>query len=240
MEVKYMDFSESKLLLSKAEIILQEIEASYTDYLARNEITEDMKLLIKDYLDKVNTALDFAAFQVFSTYCAKYIKPKDLERAEAKVYFPLRNNIKDFNNYIKKVFPGLLEDRPDIVEVFKKYQPFPLRPKWLFYLRDLAKHNKHRTFSKQVNRKDTKINYLSLPGNINFMGGGTLVTEGDTPLFEIDGAHIDLEDPPDGVSFNGTIEIDFIFLSIDQPVLKTLKRIYRSAPTVVNDLEKII
>ncbi|WP_424765687.1 hypothetical protein [Paenibacillus sp. sgz302251] len=234
-----MSFEESKLLLNQAKITLQEIESSYDHYLSLKDVSVELQLKIKDFLDKVNPALDYAAFKIFTTYCAKYVSPEKLNRAESIVYFPYKKNITDFEDYLKKVFPNLVADKPDIVDIFKKYQPFPARSKWLYYLRELVSHNKHRNFTKQSLRQTTNINYLNLPGG-NQLIGVTLVTEGNGQPISINGQHVDLENSPHNMGFNGSIETDFIFKDIDQPVLKTLKRIYASAPTVIKDLEQII
>ncbi|MBO0961437.1 hypothetical protein J1P26_17160 [Neobacillus sp. MM2021_6] len=236
-----MSLRESILLLKQAKQFLDQIESSYPVYLTQREASEELQIQIKDFLDKVNPALDFAAYHIFNTYCIPHVKG-DLGRAEAKVYFPLRDTNKAFDHYIKNIYPGLLEQRPDIVDVLRKYQPFPTRPKWLFHLRELAKHNKHRNLTKQSFRQSTHIDNLTFPG-----GGGirgiTIVNSNDVSAVSYYGQSIDFQNPnniPDYFNYSGSVDYDFVFIDINQPVLNTLKRIYRSAPTVIYDLEKIL
>jgi hypothetical protein len=182
--------------------------------------------------------LDYAAFFVFTEYCGPRIKveePEKLTFRESRVYFPCLKEQEKFDNYINDRFKHLAEEENKIVEVFKKYQPFPTKTKWLSYLKDLVNSNKHRTLLKQVRQHTTRINNLTASNGASITGL-TVISENDSFPFEFvneDGSKANI------TNFDGEHKIEFIFPNINQPVLPTLKRIIRSAPTVIKDIEEI-
>ncbi|WP_336863684.1 hypothetical protein [Peribacillus frigoritolerans] len=205
---------DSKILLHDAKRLLDEINHLYSDAIHAEEIPPILRVRVKQFLDNVNASLEFAAFEIFNTYCSEQVKqikrkPKDFERHENSIYFPVWDSKTAFDNYIDTKFVSLRNEQPDIVAILQKYQPFPTRPKWLRTLKDLVNTNKHRNLSKQSQRHVTHIKNLE-------------IHNGEIKNFE------------------GSTEQYISFDDIDQPVLKTLKRIFASAPTVIEDLEKIL
>ncbi|MED4267317.1 hypothetical protein [Priestia megaterium] len=233
-----MELEDSRILIDDAANLLEEIEILY----ARDiEIGEDSPLLrvrIKQFLENINSALEYAAFTAFTEFCADRVKNEranHFERIERNVYFPCKLQ-KDgdygFNKYMNERYPYLDQEKPEVIDVFEKYQPFPTRSKWLSNLKDLVNSNKHRQLSKQSHRKSMHINHL-----LTASGGGifgvTLEGSGSQPLISFEG------EGSQPISFDGSIEYFFTFDEIDQPVLKVLRRIYKSAPLIISDLEKI-
>lgn len=220
-----MNFSESKMLIEDAQHKLQEIEKLHANAF-RDEASKNLfKMKIKQYLESVFSALDYLAYTIFNEYSAKNVSSERLEGHKSKVYFPIRETEKEFLTLIKRTFPGLIEDYPEIVDIFRKYQPFPARSKWLLHLKVLANGNKHRNLTEQQFQRKVHIEHAET------LGGGTLKNV----------TLINAGNPFGGpfVSFKGSIEQGIVFEDIGQPVVKTLKRIYASAPTIIKDLESI-
>jgi hypothetical protein len=237
-----MTLSDSKILLEDAENLLKEIEIYYEKDLENGFVSPILRVRIKQYLDNVLASLEYATYEIFSKYCAKHIPANKLKRSEGRVYFPSLDEKSKFDNYINERFPKLLEEKAEIVDILAKYQPFPTRPKWLSHLKLLCNNNKHRYLSNQIHQTHTHIDNLLFPE-----GGGitgiTFVAQGDTQPIAYNDEPLDLENPnnlPAGVNYQGSVVKGFYFTEIDEPVLKTLKRIYRSAPSIISDLENCL
>ncbi len=237
-----MALTDSKILIEDAKNLLKEIEFLYERDLKNGFVSSVLRVRIKQYLDNVLASLEYATYEIFSKYCAKHISSNKLKGSESRVYFPSLDEKIKFDNYIDNRFPKLVEEKPEIVDILAKYQPFPTRPKWLKHLKLLCNNNKHRYLSNQVHQTHTHIDNLRFPGG-GGISGITLVTQGDTSPVAYGDYPLDLENPnnlPQGVSYKGAVVKDFYFAEINEPVLKTLKRIYRSAPTIILDLDTIL
>ncbi|MEZ0482659.1 hypothetical protein [Planococcus sp. SSTMD024] len=222
-----MNFSESKLLLRDAEEKLKEIEILYNKVFDNEGSTNLLKMKIKQYLDNVFSALDYLAFSIFMEYSAKNVPSVAIEGHKSKVYFPITESNKEFSKYVKRAFPGLIEENPEIVEAIRKYQPFPGRSKWLKDLKVLANGNKHRNLTKHTQQRDTYIK------EIKFANGAVIknfYVSSPDDILPFSGGPI--------ISIEGSTEKHIMFADLEKPVLKTLKRMYASAPTIIEDIEK--
>ncbi|MGE6550800.1 hypothetical protein ACQKFK_17765 [Bacillus mycoides] len=235
-----MSQSESQFILQDAEELLNEIEQSYKKYLAEESIPRELKNKIRNFLNNIESALDYKAFDIFSLYCAKNVKPEKLERHKKRVNFPLYTPKEWFNKKIDEIYPGLRIERPEIVSSFEKCQPLPSRSNWLSQFNFLVNNNKHRNFTKQTRKQTTHISYMEdILGNkfINctYEGSGQGIVYGNTPVNSFsDQPH------PYVKHLNATTYVDFIFKDINKSVLPTLKEIYIGANSIINDLEQNI
>lgn len=231
-----MILGDSHFLLHDATDLLKIIERYYDQSINDSEISIVLRLKIKHFLEDIKSALDYAAFHVFSTYCAKNVAPADLKNIEKHIYFPVRDRKDKFDSYIKGYFKGLLNERKDIVNLFESCQPFPNQSQWLHYLSDFVNKNKHRNLSHQRRSISGHIEHLELPGitirNLTVKNVGGILKIGDTVVN--DGNH------PAITKAKGTITVDYYFTDFDQPVLPTLQEILSEASKVISDLEKIL
>ncbi len=231
-----MQISDSRYLLHDAERLLGEIGKIHNDSLKMDSIPPQLKLKIKQFLENVDSALGYEAFNIFSKYCTV---PQDkLEQHESKLYFPVRNTKKSFDDFINRWYPGLKETKPEIITTLEKYQPFPNNSVWLSRLKYLVNKNKHRNLSKQSKRQSGHIGYMEdVMGNkfINctFENVGTALM--------VNGKAVDPSKPnPYIKQFIGNVESYLVFSDLNQPVLISLKEIYSGAFAIISDLEKSI
>ncbi|MCT8138650.1 hypothetical protein H1D32_13400 [Anaerobacillus sp. CMMVII] len=240
-----MVLEDSKILIDQSKQLLHEIEHIYEQDIRIGVDSPLLRVKIKLYLENINSALDYTAYKIFLEYCANAIKEREPDKysfREGRVYFPCLEEKSKFDNYINDRFKYLSAEKEEIIDILAKYQPFPLRSKWLKYLKELVNNNKHRYLSVHSCQTHTHFDNLIMPGGAQFRNL-TIVTEGDSVPIAYGDQPIDFQNPntiPEGTVFKGSVEKDFYFKEIDQPVLKTLKRIYRSAPTVINDIEKLL
>lgn len=231
-----MQISDSRILLQDAKRLLGEIETIHNEKVNNDLIPPDLKLKIKQFLENVDSALGYEAFNIFSKYCTV---PEDkLEQHESKLYFPVRNNKDSYDKFMNKWYPGLREEKPEIVTVLERHQPYPGQSLWLSRLKYLVNKNKHRNLSKQSKRQSGHIGYMEdIFGNTftnsYFENVGTAIM--------INGKSIDPSKPNPYIKhFSGKIESYFVFSEINQPVLNSLKEIYSGAIAIITELEAMI
>jgi hypothetical protein len=234
-----MNQSESQYMLKDAKELLTEIENLYSEYLTQETAPRSLMNKIRNFLLNIESALDYLAFDIFSTYCPKHILPEKLESKRKRVNFPLYDSKSWFDKKINDMFPGLNEDRPDIITIFETHQPFksPEGLNWLSTFNKLVNNNKHRNLTKQHRKLTSHIKYGQIGGitlvNCTFEGVGTPIMYNGTP--------IDFVTPsPYDRYFNARTEVEFVFKDINKSVLPTLYDIHTSASEVINDIEKIL
>ncbi len=233
-----MSLSDSQFMLQDAKQLLDEIEHSYKKYLAEENIPRELQNKIRNFLNNIESALDYKAFDIFSKCCVKNIPQEKLSGYEKRINFPLKNSKKEFDKYIDTCYLGLRIENPDIVLLFEKHQPFTSDgSNWLTRFNFLVNNNKHRTLMKQKRNQTSNVHHMKLLGanfiGCTFEGPGTPITIGDTPVNFF-------EQSPYIENLSATVYVDFIFPTINKPALPTLKEIYSGATSVINDLEQII
>ncbi|MEH7605246.1 hypothetical protein, partial [Priestia megaterium] len=232
-----MTLEDSRILFDDSKALLQEIELIYDRDIKAGESSPLLRVRIKQFLDNINSCLDYIAFEVFTTLCAENVKEtegiKKLVFREGRVYFPCLDEPSKFDNYIKDRFPTLEATNRELISIFKKYQPFPTRPKWLKNLKVLVNSNKHRNLSKQQSQHSAMINSLTAANGASISNLRIITDDGVLPFRFVD------ENGNDSpiTSFDGSITIEFIFSEINQPLLPTLKRMLRSIPSLINEVE---
>lgn len=231
-----MEISESRLLLQDAERLLLEIETIHNSSLNGDSAPPILKLKIKQFLENIDSALGYIAFNIFSKYCTV---PEDkLEQHESKLYFPVRNNQKAYDQFMDRWYPGLREVNPKIISIIQKYQPYPEQSSWLSSLKYLVNKNKHRTLTKQTKRQSGYIGYMEdIMGNkfINctFNNANSFLNINGIPFNP-------LQPNPYIKTFIGNIETFFVFSDINKLVLPTLNDIYAGSIGIMNDLEDVL
>lgn len=231
-----MQISDTRILLQDAKRLLGEIETIHDQNVNSESIPPSLKLKIKQFLENIDSALGYEAINIFSKYCT--VPESKLELHESKLYFPVKDNKEAYHKYIDKWYPGLRENKPEIITTIGNYQFFHSNSLWLSRLKYLVNKNKHRNLTKQSKKQRGRIDYMEDNMgnkfiNCTFENVGTAVMVNGKPL-----------DPtksnPYLRSFVGNIENYFVFSDIDQPVMNTLYEIYSGAENLISELENII
>ncbi|MCE4052039.1 hypothetical protein [Bacillus sp. Au-Bac7] len=228
---------EVKYLQSSANNLLNEIKDNYDAYIRKQEIPFELKDKIREFLSKINDSLDYQAFIVFSKYCEKHVPEDKLENKKGQVHFPCRDTENAFKNVIKKRFPKLIEERSEIVELFKSVQPIE-EANWLKYLNKLNNNNKHRFLTKQRKSTSTHIRNGRI-GNTQ-LKNVTFTNCGVAPI-KFGDENIDFITPsPYDVFFDFNTTVTYFFEEINQPVGPTLELIYDEAFKFTTKMEKLL
>lgn len=236
-----MIFEESRLLLTDARDLLQEINEIYNNSLQEKNIPKVLPLKIKKFIDSTRSSLDYIAFHVFTVYCTKYFDSKKIESAEKKVYFPIRESLENFNKFIRTVFKGLESDRPELVDLFKRYQPFPSSNPSLKYLNELANTNKHRNLTPQRRQDSSSVNFHSSDGGHFifqdcYIESGSININGNPLLMDRRG-----QLPLPGQNLKNLVVfkwVSFHFSDLNLEVMSTLTNIFNTTVDIINDFEE--
>jgi len=183
-----MSFASARALWERAEDRRRWIGDDHGDpyeaALINQHVPVEMQITLKELLEHLRSALDYSARAICAA-CAPLT-------GKEKIYFPIAQpNAKaaDFRALVGKNMPGVLQAKPDLVEVLAAYQAFSAPGNlWLTDLATLANVAKHEYLaineSAEVPHELTLIGpnaYMSKThsGDIRMDGHGLTVLRGD-------------------------------------------------------------
>ncbi|MEJ9130681.1 hypothetical protein P4408_14515 [Bacillus thuringiensis] len=114
----------------------------YEKSLVSGVVTLELKIIVKEILEHLRSALDYSAREVVENISST---------PSPHVYFPIVSKIfkqEDFKSRVGKLLPGILKDRPDLLPVFESFQPFvDKQNSWLADFATICNENKHEQLS---------------------------------------------------------------------------------------------
>nr|WP_321239361.1 hypothetical protein [uncultured Tolumonas sp.] len=155
-------FEMSKALLKRAIEIrsnLGDHGDPYEESLVKNEVTVELKIMVKEIFDHLRSSLDYSARETVSTY---------LSNLDGKqIYFPIVGagfKEANFRGRIGKLLPDILTKKPELVPIFASFQSFSdSKNNWLPNFATLCNKAKHEQLSvinclgaKVIYKKDEK------------------------------------------------------------------------------------
>ncbi|WP_339260152.1 hypothetical protein MKZ12_09820 [Paenibacillus sp. FSL R5-0713] len=233
--------TDSFLLLEDAENQLDLIKIGYENSAEEKEISGLFRLKIKHFLDNIRSALDYAAWQIYIEKSRNNVQERNRERHEKAIYFPVFKVKRYFDDAISNKFPGLEESSSEIINILESVQAFNTEngTNWTTYLVELSNNNKHRHLTQQIKRETVYIdNLVTNDGNVRIQGL-TFVSENGSSAFgmnDINITNMTLGDYPEQFSYEGNVEIEFIFNDIEQPVLPVLEDMLHGANEIIRRL----
>lgn len=159
-------------LLDEADEQLTYIAATYQDSLNQHKLPGLLKVKIKNCIENQRSALDYLGRMVTERYGNGEFR-----------YYPLAQHPDEFAATMDKNLPGVTAARPDIGEAFERWQPYG-QP-WLRTLNQLARGNKHNTFTPQTRRAEPRrevrrgggVAVSWDPGGVKFGSGVSIMDE---------------------------------------------------------------
>jgi len=239
-------FDDANHLVQYAREHFAHIEEAYNASLSEKEIKPKLLIEIKNFMENLRSALDFAAHGLFQNYGSSIA-------SNQKIYFPyasLSQSKEEFqkSRRVDACIPGLSTSRPDIVKKIESYQHFAVpNNRWLPIFMDLNNKNKHQQLTPQV-RKEAKELWISSGGASMSMRPKASISIKTGASIQIGGMVI-----PGGQSFNvnkppvtigpGRKEVitwvSFHFSTNDEPVLPLLKHALEGVGGIVRELSAI-
>ena len=222
---------------------MDRVKAIYRESLAEKTVKPGLAVEIKNLMENLRSALDYAAAGLF----AKYGKS---EKANPRIYFPyaLENQTADeFKraNRVEACIPGLSTARSDIVAQLESYQAFSNGANvWLPRFMDLNNENKHEKLTPQA-RRETKELRLTSGGASISIGQGASISIGKGASIQIGslvipgGQTFDVNKPPATVGPGKTevvTWVSFDFASNGEAVIPFLRRSLEGIDRIVTEL----
>ena len=239
-------FDEARQLVEHSRDRFSEIQSAYEASLSDQEIKPKLLIDIKNLMENLRSAMDFAAQGLFEKYGSSTSK-------SPKIYFPYALSSQSEAEFrrskrIDACIPGLSLNRPDIVEKLISFQHFSDKlNQWLPVFMQLNNENKHQKLTPQI-RKEAKELRISSGGASISMGSGASMSIGQGASIRIGGMVI-----PGGQTFNaerppvtigpGEKEVvtwvSFHFSTADTPVLPLLNQALDGVYRMVSELNAI-
>lgn len=235
-------FRDATQLLKHAEAELPTIREAYERSLAEKKVRASLQVEIKNFLENIRSALDFAARGLYDKYGSS-------RKSKQRIYFPYATTNQDRATFeesgrIDVCIPGLQESRPDLVQWLLEIQHFGSRPcSWLPDFMDLANENKHERLTPQVRNELKELRVTGGGASIG-MGEGSSISVAPGASISIGGAIIGgaqtfgVGRPPrvQGGKVETITWISFEFESNGRPVLPFLEEILNGASYIVREL----
>jgi len=234
---------DAKALIRKSEEQLKQLEGEYRASLSKKEISQELKIDIKNILENLRSALDYSASYIYRACCSPKGSPN--------IYFPIAANgadVKDFSSLANKNIPGLLGARPDIIQTLASFQQFSSKENdWLPELATLCNENKHEQLTPQQ-RKEVKQLRIKSGGVEAAIGEGARIHIGQGAgiqlgkLFIPGGQEISADKAPFAIG-NGNIEkitwVSFVFSVTGKNVIDFLRTSIAGVNNILSQIEKI-
>ena len=153
-------------LISKCRSALDALKNEYQSSLRAKNVSEELKIDIKNILENLRSCLD---------YLARDIHDKFVAGLPSRLYFPIRPTFTEFEQAIASDFSGLDQISPDVYNILEKVQPY--HDDWLAKFNRLNNNNKHEDLVEQT-RTETKRVIVSSKSGKSSVSWGSGVTFG--------------------------------------------------------------
>ena len=236
------EFDEACELIAYAKTELTVIETHYRESLDEKSIKPGLLIDIKNYLENLRSALDFAARGLYSKYGVS-------SKSNSHIYFPYASKQQTMDgfraaNRIEQCIPGLGASRPDLVAVLESMQHWNSDYFWLPDFMELNNENKHERLTPQIRKESKELRISSGRASIRLgegasirMGPGASIRMGDSII--PGGQTIDVNNPPT-VLGGGHSEIitwvSFSFSTNARAVMPFLLTVLGGVKRIVDDL----
>lgn len=240
-------FEDAQALVDHAREDLAKIGKVYSESLEAKEVKGHLLVEIKNLLENLRSALDFAARGLFEKYGTS-------TKSDPNIYFPYARLDQDRAAFekskrIEACIPGLLASRPDIVDRLLAMQHFAAPSnRWLPEFMDLNNENKHERLTAQTRRETKELRISSGGASISMgegasisMGAGTSISFGSGGIIR-GGQVFDVNRPP-RVEGPASVEvirwISFHFDATGQSVIPFLETAVKGVGGIVAELRKV-
>ena len=127
---------EVQALLERSKEQLVEIRSEYEKSLHEKNITDLLKVNIKNLCENLRSVLDYLAHTIRETHCPS-VNTRD------RFYFPILPDLASFNAQVNRCFPGLDQANSSLFSYLESIQPFQDGCDWLGNLNKVNNKNKH-------------------------------------------------------------------------------------------------
>lgn len=214
-------------LIKKSRDSMVSLKNDYQASLKAKEVSEDLKVDIKNILENLRSCLDYIARDVYE---------KLISSPPERLYFPIRHTATEFQQVVFRDFPSLDKLAPNIYAVIEKLQPY--NDPWLGNFNRLNNNNKHEDLVEQSRTETRRITVLSKNG-----GGSVSWGQGVTfgPGVSVMGVPINprTQMPVPNTTTDTKVEIwvDFKFQDNNESVIPFLEKSVNYVESVCNSIQ---
>lgn len=214
-------------LLRKAHADFADLRTAYDSSLHEKHVREDLKVLIKNIFENLRSCLDYIAQDTFETHCATTKKP-------ARLYFPIRATVAEFNQAVSKDYPGLEVTAKTVYNLLESVQPY--RDPWLGQFNKLNNQNKHQDLVEQTRTESRHVTVSRGRGSVSWGPGVTFGSGVSVVGVPIDPS-TQMPVPNTVAETKVVIWVDFRFNEIDQPVLSFVETSIKNVEEMFRNLK---
>ena len=205
-------------LLERSSKDIRNIKFEYSASLQANEVSTNLKINIKNFCENLRSVLDYLANEIREVHC-QTAKPNN------NFYFPIFLDRKQFESHIRRWFPDLEKNKPDLWNYLETIQPYHTGYEWLGYFNKLNNENKHGDLVEQIRSERKEVRAISKsrtqvnwnPDTVSF-GKGVYI--GGVPI----DPKTQLPVPDPSQTITKITWIDFQFAGIEVSALKLLQQ----------------
>jgi hypothetical protein len=210
-------------LLDKVKKGFVVLTKDYDNSLNQKEISEELKIDIKNIFENLRSCLDYLAHDIHEA-CINGNPPKLL-------YFPIKQSKGEFDSCINKDFINLNINFPDIYFILESVQPY--NDSWLTKFNKLNNNNKHQDLVEQtrIEQKHVTVSSKSGGGSVSWGPGVTFGSGVSVMGVSID-SHTQMPVPNTIVNTEVITWVDFKFKENGESVIPFIK-------TSINKIENI-
>ncbi len=226
--------SQIDALLLRAQNQLADIAEEYKSSLTNQNISNILKVDIKNFCENLRSVLDYLSHEIHELYCSS--------SSNSRFYFPILPDNYQFTSRMNQWFPSLSTKNIAIYSFLESIQPYQPNYKWLGDFNKVNNENKHGSLVQQTRKETIKITAKSN------LGGGSVTWAPKNVKFGL-GVYINgvpvnpatqMPIPSPTQTVTKTIWVDFIFDGINQSALKLLIDSFTGISNIYKKLEAMI
>lgn len=226
--------SQIDALLLRAQNQLADITEEYKSSLANQNISDLLKVDIKNFCENLRSVLDYLSHEIHELYCSS--------SSNSRFYFPILPDNSQFTSCMNQWFPSLSTKNIAMYSFLESIQPYQPNYKWLGDFNKVNNENKHGSLVQQTRKETIKITAKST------LGGGSVTWVPKSVKFGL-GVYINgvpvnpatqMPIPSPTQTVTKTIWVDFIFEGINQSALKLLNDSFAGISNIYKKLEAMI
>ncbi|MBU1894210.1 MAG: hypothetical protein KJ983_00150 [Candidatus Omnitrophica bacterium] len=224
-------FLEIAALLQKSEKQLGTIKDSYNQSLTKKEVSEELKVDIKNFFENLRSALDFLAHAIHDKYvsCGR----------RHNIYFPVRGNFNGFRNAVRQSLHDLEAKQPQIYEIIKRTQPYYSEENiWISNFFKLCNLKKHVALTEQtkVERHEVRVSAKGNivgwdPNSVTYGQGVSILGSPVNPKTQMPEPHPDHK-------IDNIIWVGFIFDEIKEDALPFMEKVLDKVKIIISNIKK--
>lgn len=218
-------------LINKSKKGFSSLKEGYDASLQHQTISEELKVDVKNIFENLRSCLDYLAHDIHEA-CIGGNAPR-------RLYFPIRQSRKEFEQAINSDFPNLSPVQSNVHDLIEAIQPY--NDDWLGKFNKLNNNNKHQDLEEQTKAEARHVE-VSSPDSGSSVSWGPGVSFGGG--VSVMGASIDpsTQLPSVGSKVNTkiTVWVDFKFKDNGESILPFVKKSIDNVEALFVDLSKHI